>query len=191
MHATILRKFQAMDKGSIILARRYARAYLELFFDTIPVASYKAFERAADLFVKKPRLGFLLDLGVIDRDLKIKEVDRIAQLCGLPTSCEKLVVLVVDHKRGSLLGEIFAQIADLYKHRAKIDDCYVTSSISLSDKEKKEVESGFEQQTGVTLNFEYSVDPSLIAGMRCQTTALLWEDSVDQRLRRLENVLKR
>ncbi len=180
-----------MDKGAIILARRYARAYLDLFFDTLTITSYHSFERAADIFLKNARIGFLLDLSVMSKELKLKEIHRIVRACGLPESSGKIIALVVEHKRGSLLGEVFTQIADLYKRLAKIDECQVASSSVLSDQEKMSIERCLQQQTEATLSFEYRVNPNLIAGICCQTSTLRWEDSVDKKLRRLEQLLKR
>ena len=179
-----------MDKKAIVLARRYARAYLSLFVQDLTPENYRGCYQAAALFMQKPSLGFLLDLSLIARDIKLKELERIIKTCGLPASCNTVAALVVDHHRAFLLGELFAQLAQLYKHYAKIDVCTVRSSAPLSSQEQKDLEVSFAQQTGQDLSFTYFVDTSLIAGIRCQSTDFLWEHSVDQVVRRLENSLK-
>lgn len=179
-----------MDKRDIILARRYARAYLGLFMRDMTSTNYQGCYKVAALFVQKPALGFLLDLSLITRTLKLKELERIIAVCGLPVSCNKVTTLLIDHHRAGLLGEMFIQIAQLYKRQAGIDTCTVRSSSTLSVEEKKDIEAVLQQQTQLGLTFTYAVDPSLIAGMRCQTTDFLWEHSVDQVVRRLENSLK-
>ncbi len=180
-----------MDRISIVLARRYARAYLSLFYDTLPTDAHKVFTQSAQLFTQKPNLGFLLDLSIVSRETKLQELDVVVQECGLPASAKKIIALAIDHKRGSLLGEIFYQIAQLYKQQAHVDVCTVTSSSALSSDQKKDIERTFAQKTGIQYSFVYAIDPSLIAGIRCQSTHEVWEDSVDQKLRRLENSLKR
>lgn len=178
-----------MDKRGIVLARRYARAYLSLYQDLTP-ENYQGCYKAAALFKQKPDIGFLLDLSLIARDVKVKELELIIKACGLPASCNAIGALLIDHHRASLLGELFVQLAQLYKQQAGIDTCTVKSSTVLSTQEKKDIEQALERKTEQALTFVYSIDPGLIAGMRCQTSSFLWEHSVEQVVRRLENSLK-
>ncbi len=73
---------------------------------------------------------------------------------------------------------------EMKKHQAVIE-----SPESLPESNRKQMEADLRQKHGQDLNFEFKVNPALIAGLRIQIGSNVWDGSVQNRLSRLKEQL--
>ena len=108
---------------------------------------------------------------------------------GIPFFCQKLCLLLVKHQRTSLLPSICNLVADIYQHDVKIMTFTISSSETLTDQQKKKIETFLHKHVDETVSCSYTLDKTLIAGVRLQSDCLLWEDSIRGRLQTLQESL--
>lgn len=173
------------------LARRYAKAFLNTFGEQLSIDNQKALCSGAAFFKKHKQTTFLMQLGFLEKDLKLKALAKICNEIELPTFFEKLMQLLVNHKRSFLLEEVFEQLCILFKKQLGTMEFSVKSAGLLSELQKKEIVSFLEKETGKKIFCSYEQDPSLIAGIRLQNECFLWENSIRGRLSRIQGSLKR
>lgn len=61
----------------------------------------------------------------------------------------------------------------------------VASSCELLDEQRKSIESFIARHVSGKKSYTYTVDPSLIAGVRIYSDTILWEVSIEKQLRDL------
>lgn len=96
--------------------------------------------------------------------------------------------LLEQHQRLSLLSEIFLAVADLYREHYGYELCRVSSAQELDHQQKSELQTQLRHLLGKKIYCSYVSDPSLIAGIRVRGQSFVWEDSIAQRLRMLEQI---
>lgn len=174
----------------MILSARYAKAYVGVFKNHLAKDDIIVFKNAALFFATKNALTFFLETSLLTSDYKKKQLERLTATCKLPLSFSVLLELLISHKRVGLLPRVCRNISFLLKEIYKTADCSVKSSSPLSPELREQLDIFLHTATGKDIVFDYTVDPLLIAGIRCQTEQLLWENSLQKKLRALENTLK-
>lgn len=101
---------------------------------------------------------------------------------------QSMLVLLEQQQRLLLLPDVVQRVVDSYKKRHNIEYCRVSSALPLTDEQAEKLKQLLEQLSGKKLLCFYETDPSLIAGIRARSETFVWEDSVEQRLRMLEQI---
>ena len=171
------------------LARRYARAFLNVFSSSLSPQDLESFKEMARFLTKHSHACFLMELSLLPEQTKIKAVTDLCKQFKLPAFCQKLWMLLIKHQRTSLLPEILYLIVDLHQHDAHIMTFTVSSSVDLSDQQKQKIEKFLHTHVKGSVSCSYVLDKKLIAGIRLQSDSLLWENSVQGSLRMLHESL--
>ena len=148
------------------------------------------FKEAADFLKKRPHAFFLMELSLLPEQVKLNAIDMLCDRFSLPEGCKKLCLLLIKDQRISLLHDIFIFILLLREKDLKIMHFKLSSSVELSDSQKKQIEQFLDKQIDGSIDCVYRIDTSLIAGIRLQSRSLLWEQSVKKRLRVLQESLR-
>ncbi len=180
-----------MDRSQIFLARRYAQAFLDLVYDQMKMSDIASFEHAESFFKTHQHACFLMDLSSLSGESKEEAVRSIISTYHLPALVEKLLLLLMAHKRSALIGAVLSQFVGLYKQRAEIMTFSVESSLPLSEQEKNHIESFIKEQIKANIVCSYRVVPELIAGIRIHNEKYLWEYSAQAQLRALHTSIRR
>lgn len=181
-----------MNIQDSLLALRYAKAFLNTEQGaSLSQQDFNAICRGGDFFKKNKQVMFLLRLSMVDQGTKEKVLKAIIKEMGLSEKFLALLRLIIEHKRSFLFAEIFNQLCKEYKKRNGIHFFSVSSSIELSDKQKEAVHKNLERAVGGSIFCSYTVHSSLIAGIRVQSSNLLWEYSIRRKLWRIHNALLR
>ncbi len=180
-----------MDKTQRILAFRYAQAYINLVYGQLSLKSIVSFQDAAAYFSCHKQACFLMDLSLLSSEKKEEALRHCIQRYGLPAGTEKLLGLLLAHKRSEIIGQVFNACIVLYKKRAQIMTFAVESSLALSEKEKHDIEQFIQRQVSGTVLCSYSVTPALIAGVRIHNENYRWEYSAQAQLRALYTSVRR
>lgn len=157
---------------------RYADAFLNLFDASITPENFQTFCRTAVLFnAHKRRLSLALT-PYLDTAHTAARITDLCTRMGMPDTCKQLVQLLAHTNRLELLPTVLTHIGEQYKIRHGMLDCSIVSSHPLSERNKAALHRFLSHATKHTLIKQYSVDKSLIAGIRVVGDNLFWEYSV-------------
>lgn len=171
------------------LARRYARAFLNVFSTTLSSSDLENLKKMAKFLSKHSHACFLMELSLLPEDVKIKAIIDVCKRFNLSDPCHKLWLLLVKHQRASLFPDVLYLIVELYQRDANIMTFTVSSSMALSDHQKQKIEKFLHTHVKGSVLCSYILDQKLIAGIRLQSDSLLWENSIQRSLRMLQESL--
>jgi len=171
-----------MKNARVTIAKRYARAYLDIFGDAITVSALTPLCEAAAFFYRhKTRLALQL-APYLDDSYVIQRITHLCVSSGMPASCEHIIRLLVHERRLELLADVLVQICFQYRVRHHIMSCSITSSHALTEHELASIRRFLECKTGYSIMDVYAVDADLIAGLRLQSDTIMWEYSLHKQL---------
>ena len=166
-----------------LIAKKYAVAFLDLFFDQL---SDSYIDKIIELenFLKKNQLFYIyLRIPSLPYSVKQKALDKLVYAFDLGESGKRLIFLLLDQRRIEILDKILNKIVVLYRLRKKIELFKVLSSHDLSKTEKEKVLKFIKNVANGQVIANFFVDEKLITGLRVQSNAFLWERSVAKQLR--------
>ncbi len=171
---------------SQLLAIRYAHAFINLFIEHLSRADITAIEHAGTALTNNPRLLFFFKISVIPDATKRELVGKWLRDQRVPTVVDDLLELLIAHKRLSLLGIIFLDIASLYKDQKGIMEVTVTTSHAVTGAQQQALQH-FCAATLPEKKLEYSYvyDPRLLVGMSMQTKTVRYERSLRKLLQEI------
>lgn len=172
-----------MKIGSLILARRYAKAMDRIAKSTDEAArNLASFEDAIknlqgiSAYLANPTINSKVKESLIEKSLP----DNIARA---------LLMVLIKEKRFNLADEILKELNVLLDVRRGIKRAQVTSAAKLDDKTKTQIQTALENYFKTKLTLNFLEDKSLISGLKIKAGDFYIEDSSSSRLRELENVL--
>lgn len=172
------------------LAKKYAQAFINSYSSQITADDHKKIPQLQDFFRShKKSLGFLWIPHITDKEKITLLTNALVGKFGLSSIFEHLIKLLVMHKRGILLVQTLAHIDVLYKKKHNILAFAITSSHHLPETAQQSIVKFLAQQTGCAIMYTYTVDTRLIAGLRLQSDALLWEFSIAKQLQSISQSL--
>lgn len=116
-------------------------------------------------------------------------VVSVAESIGASAPLVKLVGLLADRRRLSLLTDIAAQFsARLLEHRNVIP-AQVVTAVPLAPAAAAAIEQGLSRATGKTVALQFSVDPALLGGVRATVGGTVYDGSVRTQLKKMRDHL--
>jgi F0F1-type ATP synthase delta subunit len=108
----------------------------------------------------------LLQIAMLS-DAQKQEIMRewVVKYDNVHTIVKLIDILIVD-KRLSLLPMIMDQIIRIVLKQFSIMQWHISSAQELSDAHKQQLTSWLSEETGASVDAQYSIDQSLIAGIR-------------------------
>lgn len=172
-----------MQLGTSRISRKYAQAFLNVFFDQISNDCIKKLEKL-EKFLKENKLFFVyLRIPSIPVQAKQDALNKFIEFFGLCEPFEKLIFLLLSHGRIDFLDEVVSKILTLYRSKKHIQFFKISTSHALEEKEKERVIKFVKGLASGEVVCKFLVDAKIIAGMRIQSEAFLWERSVAKQLR--------
>ena len=173
------------------LALRYSQAFMHVFGDSMKESDIVALDNCSQFFSEKTDLVFYLNVPLITSDEKQKIIDQICEKQKLSAPYNKLCMLLISHQRALLLPIILKMIKAQYLKLKKINVFTVQSSYQLDTQEQVDIEKFLQKKIDGTIFCSYTIDKTLIAGVRISSGTLLWEHSIKKRLIKFKNALRR
>ena len=172
------------------VARKYAQAYLNVFGDQHTFQDFCSLWRACQFLSEHHSLLFYLSLPMIQEVDKKRFIDIFFEKFHLFDSLKQLFYLLLKNKHIFLTIDVLQDIYSLYKIKNNISELQISSSSDLSEEKIEEIKSFFIKLSGLShVVVRYSVNPSLIAGIRLQSETYLWEYSIARQLNKLKQEL--
>lgn len=161
----------------------YAHAFFNTFSDTIEPNEYNAIEKAYETMIKNHRLMCLLQVSFFNHHtFKKKCLDKLIEQFKLPKSIFTLGVILIDKERMELLPFILKRVVFLYEKKNNIMTMHIRFSHTIDSDQRKKFTQLLHIYTKSNIRPVFSVDPSLIAGIRAQSKTVLWEYSIKKML---------
>lgn len=170
-----------------IIAKKYARAYLNLYAQEFSKEDLQKFSALEQFFKVHQDLYVFLRITTIPKAVKEEAFRKITKAFGIDTHVEKLMKLLLTHGRIEILNKVLRQIRYCYKRQFNIETLMVTTSHPLTKSEQVKVKQFIASQSDATLMTTFNVDPSLIIGIRIESMTFLWERSIKKILTKLHH----
>lgn len=168
--------------AEFIVAKKYATAYLAVAGTSFNDEELARIERLQKFLVDAREVLFFFNLSLIEPDVTHKVIHELCTGFTTEKLLERLLQLICKERRALLVPTILKYVAELYREQHKSMVFMVTSSQPLMNEDKKGIEKFLKSSTGKKIDAVYAVDSTLIAGIRAQSTTLLWEQSVKKQL---------
>lgn len=173
-----------------LAAKTYSEALFELAIEEDIIDSlYEEVLQVTEALGENPELKSLMVHPKVSRDEKITVIEEIFKgrisnvLCGF-------LVRIVAADRYEMLDETLDSFISRVKEYKKIGIAYVETPIELDPDKKQLVEQKLLDTTEYTsMEMHYSVDPSLIGGMRIRIGDKVVDSSVSTKLMQLSRQL--
>lgn len=172
-----------MNYAESVLAHRYAAALLRVCGDQFSENDLLAMQRAVGFFKTHAPALYFLSLPDLAAQEKKEIIQKLFEMVELPHCFHQLALLLSVHKRLDLIAPILAVALELYKEQHGIMDVHIQSSGALDEAQLKIIQEFLARMSAKTIKYTHSVDKDLIAGIRLQSSTLLWEYSVRKKLR--------
>jgi F-type H+-transporting ATPase subunit delta len=174
------------------IARRYARAAVEVAEQKggIPaiealVAGLAAFRAA---FKTSPELREVLRNPAL-REQRQVALEAVIKKLGLTAETTRVVTLLADRERLSVLDEVVAETEALADERMGRVRAYVTTAVALGDVQAQRLARALEKRFGQPVALSIKIDPGILGGLVCQVRDVTMDSSVRNQLESLRERL--
>ncbi len=139
-----------------------------------------AFDQASNVLSEKKLAALLADSSKSGAD-KAAALEK-ALPAGFPAELLNLLKVMIDSGDAALVGEVGGRVAQVASGKSEMLKAEITSAIELTDAEKESLRKRLTEQYGAGLTYSFSVDPSLMGGLRVRVGDRLIDNSVATRL---------
>jgi len=173
-----------------IVARRYARALLELGtaegqLDTL----VEELATLGDAWEASPELRNAIENPLVPHAAKKAVVTELAAKMNASPTARNTVLLLVDRRRAQALPYIARTLRELADARKGIVRAEVTTAAPLADDYYGRLQATLETMTGKKVVVDRRTDPTLIAGVVTRIGDRIFDGSLRTRLQTLRDAL--
>lgn len=161
-----------------ILTKKYARAYLNIFGTQCTDEVINRCVMLHDFLKKQHAALFYVQLSSAPLVVKVDVLTGMAERYQLGLFLKPLLQLLETHKRLFLLADILAMLRTVYEEQHNTMRCAITSTRALKESEREKIVHFLTEKTKMKIHAQYSIDPSIIAGIRVLSDTIRWEHSI-------------
>ncbi len=174
-----------MNSGvqSIVLATKYAQAFLRVNEKKLQKKEYDAILKAASDLQKKLYLLQIVDAPTLEIEDKMECVKKMLEYYSLPDACKHLARLLIVHGRFGLFAHVLSSIVDLYYKYIEVCVITIYTSCEVTQDDIVAIEKFVANKTKKQVISRHVVSSSLIAGVRIESDQFVWDHSVQNQLR--------
>ncbi len=173
------------------VSSRYAAALVDVALEKKSADRVKRdLASFAEAWAHSADLRNTLESPAVDREAKLKVIQKIGALMDLAQSVRNFLCVLVDHRRTALLFKIEEAFRVELNARQNIVEAEVTSARALSADERKTLISTLETQTNKRIEAEFHEDASLVGGTVVRLGSTVYDNSVRAQLDRMRERLE-
>jgi F-type H+-transporting ATPase subunit delta len=174
------------------VAERYAAALADVVMERKGAPDIaEGLTQFVEVFFSSTDLRNALESPAVDREVKVKIVDEVAERMKLNDAVRNFVCVVVDNRRTHMLREIVELLNVELNRREHIVKLEVTSARKLDEGERTrliEVFKGDDSKKKVRASF--AEDETLLGGVVVRVGSTVYDGSVREQLHRLRERLE-
>lgn len=167
------------------LARLYAQACMNIFFDELP---HDILDRMLHLLHRintDQKISIVCSLpGFHEEKKKFLLMILEEESLRLPLF-EHLVEVMLKNRHSSYFKEILGALIDEYKKRAHVLSCTIKSAQPLTQQQQQQLLNHAATIFDARIMPTWIIDPRLIAGIRIETPDYVFDHSIQKKLRAL------
>lgn len=180
-----------MNDTRSCLARKYAQAYLNLYAHQLNDDYFSNLANLRLFLLKNGWLYHYLNIKNVEYSVKQDVIQRIAEIVGYIDYTKLLISTLLKSGRIDLLDAVIEKILEFYHLEQNIENFTILTSHPLSDYEKEQILTFIRHLTKKIITATFSVDESLICGIRVQSGQSFFERSIAHQLKDFEQSLLR
>jgi F-type H+-transporting ATPase subunit delta len=142
--------------------------------------------RVASAIAENNKVSALLSDAAAPQSAKVSALDTVMP-SDLSVEIANFVRLLVQEGDVALLTQVGAHLGQMASGRSGPSQAEVVSAVELTTDEQNEIRKKLTETHGEGLTFNFSVDPSLMGGLRVRVGDKLVDTSVATRLARLSD----
>jgi F-type H+-transporting ATPase subunit delta len=132
-----------------------------------------------------------LESPAVEREVKIKIIDEVAEKMKLNEAVRNFICVVVDHRRTHMLREIVQLLSVELDRRQNIVKLVVTSARKLDERERAELIEAFDgKDKNKKVRATFAEDRALLGGVVVRVGSTVYDGSVREQLNRLREQLE-
>ena len=174
-----------------VIAKKYAIAFVNLYINEFTNVFFNKITDLASFFKKNRYAYIYLRIPTIPKKVKIEALDKIASAFKLETEIKRLMYVLLDSDRISILDKVLNYIENVYRVRKGIEVFKAISSHALTKDEKDKVKIFIQNNTNRKIITKFLVDEKLLIGLRIQSNDFLWERSIEKQLNDIKKFMLR
>ena len=171
-----------------LIAKRYAKALLELAGDTAPSLAEDAM--ALGEACAQPELRHFLHNPLLSRTQSAEVAKGLLDKMGAPTLLINTIIRMAHNRRLPVLPEMLEQFVQLVEKEQNIIRVKIISAKALSDSDISQLTDKISANYGSKLRVETQIDASIIGGVQLTMGDKQIDYSIAGKLERLGNQLK-
>lgn len=176
-----------MDSNKFILCKRYAKAFLNIYYYTMDLATVINLDKLISFLKENQKDLFYIQLfdnkSPMFKDAFYKLLERF----DLHQGFQKLIDLLIQNHRLFLIINLFEAIAREYRYRSKYSKFNIEAAQELKETDLNKLKLFLERKTKTTVYYYTKTNPRLIAGVKMYSDDYKWEHSVLQKLKKLDS----
>ncbi len=167
------------------VAKKYAQAFMHIFPKACGFNDLKKIG-AAQLFLQThKKILFFLQLPQFDQERRKSMVADLIDYFSLPHDFSAIIMLLIQHNRSFYIPAVLQWISQLYEEQEGLLKFSIKSTQDINDHQISSIKKFLEHLVHKKIIGIPSLDSSLIAGLRLQSSDYLWEYSVRKQINRL------
>lgn len=163
-------------------ASRYARALLDAVKDRNPEQVEHDLDAFLALLKQHPDLHHVLTNPAVPASGKRGLVQELVSRLNLSTPAVRLLVLLAEHDRLTVLPKMLAAYRDRLLEYRKIVRAEVTTALPLAPDRMTQIQQRLAEVTGRHVMLTTKVDPALIGGVIARVGSTVYDGSVATQL---------
>ncbi len=180
-----------MTNAEQFLVKRYAIALLHTVCRSLTDQDRDALSKTIAFLKQQQTASALTTLSLINRTIPLSLFQKLTTSTAIATLFKTIFDLLIVQRRTFLFFNIVVALRDEWYKKELIMPFSIETTIALTKQQKQRIELFLQQQTGYSILCSYAQKPSLIAGIRAQSSIFLWENNIEQRLQKIHSYLIR
>lgn len=174
-----------MDIQQEKLAKKYAKAFVNLYAARLNVELVERLQIVSDYLHRQREALFYVQLSALDGDTTKKNFEELLKQFSIDSLFNPLIELLLRDKRIFLLSRVIHYICVIYLEKNNIMHFTVESPVNLNAEDLTTLKSFLSRQTGKTILFSIKKNKNLIAGIKAYSDSVGFEHSIRKQLRAL------
>ena len=171
-------------------SERYARALFEVARESSELENIEmSLNNFLNIFNSSPEFINFIKNPIQSRKIQLEIFNIVSEKLNFTKNLKNFFFLLVEKRRIFFLKKIilsFLKLCSQYRGEVK---AALISSKDLSKEELNEISSQFSQSMGSKIKFDYSIDESLIGGVKIQLGSLMIDTSIKNKLKKYEKLM--
>ncbi len=179
-----------MELRKKVIVRKYAAAFLNLYFDALDEKMMKPLEDFC-YFLKENRWALCYcSMPGVNQEKQIAFIIELCARFSLPPFFKKLVIVLSERHHTGLLLLVVQKIVKEFMLRTRVFTFRIATSHGLSDSAKEHiVEFLMREMNATKIHATFDVDGDLICGISIKSESVRLEHSIRRELKNFEGSL--